>query len=114
MGINVVRLNRIAFGVGVACAGVAGCVLTPIYYTFPSAGVDLIIIGFVVVVLGGMGNIAGAMLGGLVIGVVQTFTGFFVSVEMKDVVALLIFIVILLVRPQGLLGTKGAEELGSK
>jgi branched-chain amino acid transport system permease protein len=114
MGINVVRLNRIAFGVGVACAAIAGCVLTPIYYTFPTAGVDLIIIGFVVVVLGGMGNIAGAMIGGLIIGIVQTFTGFFISVEMKDVVALIIFILILLIRPHGLLGTKGAEELGTK
>lgn len=114
MGINVTRLNRIAFGVGVACAAVAGCVLTPIYYTYPTAGVDLIITAFVVVVLGGMGNIAGAMIGGLIIGLTQTATGFFFSVEMKDVVALLLFIVILLVRPQGLLGTKGAEELGTK
>ena len=54
------------------------------------------------------------MIGGLIFGIVQTFTGFFISVEMKDVVALIIFILILLVRPQGLLGTKGAEELGTK
>jgi branched-chain amino acid transport system permease protein len=114
MGIDVARLNRLAFGVGVGCAAVAGCVLTPVYYTFPTAGVDLIIIAFVVVVLGGMDNIAGAMLGGLIIGVAQTFTGFFWSVELKDVVALILFIVILLLRPQGLFGQRGAEELGAK
>ena len=114
MGVNTKRLNRIAFGVGVACAAVAGCVLTPIYYTFPTAGVDLIVTAFVVVVLGGLGSVAGAMIGGLIIGVTQTFTGFFISVEFKDVVALVLFLLILLVRPQGLLGRAGMEEIGTK
>ena len=114
MGVDVARLNRLAFGVGVACAAVAGCVLAPIYYVFPTAGVDLIILGFVVVVLGGMGNVVGAMLGGLVIGVTQTLTGFFWSVEFKDLVALFLFVAILLIRPQGILGQAGTEEIGLK
>ena len=114
MGVNTSRLNRIAFGVGVACAAVAGCLLTPMYYTFPTVGVDLIIIAFVVVVLGGMGSVAGAVIGGFIIGITQTLTGFFVSVELKDVIALLLFILILLVRPQGLFGRAGAEEMGTK
>ncbi len=114
MGVNTARLNRIAFGVGVACAAVAGCILTPMYYTFPTVGVDLIIIAFVVVVLGGMGSVAGAMVGGLIIGITQTLTGFFVSVELKDVIALLLFILILLVRPQGLFGRAGTEDIGMK
>lgn len=114
MGVNTSRLNRIAFGVGVACAAVAGCLLTPMYYTFPTVGVDLIIIAFVVVVLGGMGSVAGALVGGFIIGITQTLTGFFVSVELKDVIALLLFILILLVRPQGLFGRAGAEEMGTK
>lgn len=114
MGVDTRRLNRLAFGCGVACAAVSGCILTPMYYTFPTAGVDLIIIAFVVVVLGGMGSIAGAIVGGLIIGVAQTITGFYLSVEFKDVVALLLFIVILLVRPQGLFGRLGAEEMGTK
>ncbi len=114
MGVNTARLNRIAFGVGVACAAVAGCILTPMYYTFPTVGVDLIIIAFVVVVLGGMGSVAGAMLGGLIIGITQTFTGFFVSVELKDVIALGLFILILLIRPQGLFGRAGTEDIGMK
>ena len=84
------------------------------YYTFPTVGVDLIIIAFVVVVLGGMGSVAGAVIGGFIIGITQTLTGFFVSVELKDVVALLLFILILLVRPQGLFGRAGAEEMGTK
>ena len=96
----------------VACAAVAGCILTPMYYTFPTVGVDLIIIAFVVVVLGGMGSVAGAMVGGLIIGITQTLTGFFVSVELKDVIALLLFILILLVRPPGLFGRAGTEAAG--
>jgi branched-chain amino acid transport system permease protein len=114
MGINTHKLNMLAFGVGVGCAAVAGCVLTPMYYTFPTVGVDLIIIAFVVVVLGGMGNITGALLGGFIIGVTQTLTGFFISVEYKDVFALVLFILILLIRPQGLLGQAGTEMVGMK
>jgi len=114
MGVDTKRLNRLAFGCGVACAAVSGCILTPMYYTFPTVGVDLIITSFVVVVLGGMGSIAGAIVGGLIIGIAQTVTGFYFSVEFKDVVALLLFIVILLVRPQGLFGRLGAEEMGTK
>ena len=114
MGVDVGRMNRLAFGVGVGCAAVAGCVLTPIYYTFPTVGVDLIIIAFVVVVLGGLGSVVGAMLGGLIIGVTETLTGFFVSVELKDVLALGLFLVILLVRPQGLFGQAGSEDIGMR
>ena len=114
MGVNTERLNRIAFGAGVACAAVAGCILTPMFYTFPTAGVDLIITAFVVVVLGGLGSVAGAMVGGLIIGVTQTSTGFYISVELKDVIALVLFILILLIRPQGLFGRAGMEEVGTK
>ena len=114
MGVDTRRLNRLAFGCGVACAAVSGCILTPMYYTFPTVGVDLIITSFVVVVLGGLGSVAGAIVGGLIIGIAQTVTGFYFSVEFKDVVALLLFIVILLVRPQGLFGRLGAEEMGTK
>ena len=114
MGVDTRRLNRLAFGCGVACAAVSGCILTPMYYTFPTVGVDLIITSFVVVVLGGLGSVAGAIVGGLIIGIAQTVTGFYFSVEFKDVVALFLFIVILLVRPQGLFGRLGAEEMGTK
>jgi branched-chain amino acid transport system permease protein len=114
MGINTDRLNRLAFGVGVACAAVAGCILTPIYYTFPGAGVDLIIPAFVVVVLGGLGSVTGAIVGGLIIGITQTLTGFFISVELKDMIALGLFLVILIVRPQGLFGRVGMEGVGTK
>lgn len=114
MGIDTDRLNRIAFGCGVACAAVAGCILAPIYYTFPTAGIDLIITAFVVVVLGGLGSVTGAIVGGLIIGVTQTLTGFFISVELKDVIALGLFLVILLIRPQGLFGRVGMEEVGTK
>ena len=114
MGVDTKRLNRLAVGCGVGGAAICGCILTPMYYTFPTVGVDLIITAFVVVVLGGMGSVAGAVVGGLIIGVAQTLTGFYLSVEFKDVVALLLFIVILLIRPQGLFGRAGTEDIGMK
>ena len=114
MGVDTKRLNRLAFGCGVACAAVSGCILTPMYYTFPTVGVDLIITAFVVVVLGGMGSVLGAVIAGLIIGVAQTLTGFYLSVEFKDVISLLLFIVILLIRPQGLFGRVGSEDIGMK
>jgi branched-chain amino acid transport system permease protein len=114
MGVDTKRLNRLAFGCGVACAAISGCILTPMYYTFPTVGVDLIITAFVVVVLGGMGSVLGAVIAGLIIGVAQTLTGFYLSVEFKDVISLLLFIVILLIRPQGLFGRVGSEDIGMK
>ena len=114
MGVDTKRLNRLAFGCGVACAAISGCILTPMYYTFPTVGVDLIITAFVVVVLGGMGSVLGAVIAGLIIGVAQTLTGFYLSVEFKDVISLLFFIVILLIRPQGLFGRVGSEDIGMK
>jgi branched-chain amino acid transport system permease protein len=114
MGVDTRRLNQLAFGCGIACAAISGCILTPMYYTFPTVAVDLIVTSFVVVVLGGMGSVLGALVGGLIIGVAQTLTGFYLSVEFKDAIALLLFIVILLVRPQGLFGRAGTEEMGMK
>ena len=113
MGVNTERLNRLAFG---AASPALRLRLHPDadVLHFPTVGVDLIITAFVVVVLGGMGSVAGAVVGGLIIGITQTLTGFYVSVEFKDVMALLLFILILLVRPQGLFGRAGTEDIGTK
>ena len=115
MGIRVQRLYLIAFGLGSAMTGVAGALLLPFTYVFPTVGGIYTLLAFVVVVLGGMGNMAGAFLGGLFIGLIESFSGVYISPALKEAVYFIIFILILLVRPQGLFGKgKGTEEVGLK
>lgn len=113
MGININRIYLITFGIGSALVGVAGGLLTPIYPVFPTVGIYFVLLAFVVVVLGGMGNLTGALLGGLIIGLVEAFSGFYVP-ALKEAVYFVVFIAVLLIRPSGLLGIVGAEELGTK
>ncbi len=104
MGINVGRLYYLALGMGTACVGIAGGILMPMYMVFPTAGGYFVLIAFVVVVLGGMGSMTGAFIGGLIIGVVEAFSGFYLAPALKEVVYFLVFILILAFRPSGLLG----------
>jgi branched-chain amino acid transport system permease protein len=104
MGINVDRVYYLAMGIGSACVGVAGAVLAPMYPVFPTVGGFFVIVAFVIVVLGGLGNITGALVGSLILGVVETFSGFYIAVALKEFVYFLVFILILLLRPAGLLG----------
>ncbi len=104
MGINVGRLYYIALGIGTACVGIAGGILMPMYPVFPAVGGYFVLTAFVVVVLGGMGSMAGAFCGGLIIWVVEAFSGFYLAPALKEVVYFLVFILILVSRPSGLLG----------
>ncbi len=113
MGINIGRINLVTFGIGAALVGIAGALLMPIYPTFPTVGTYFVLIAFVVVVLGGMGNVTGAFLGGLIIGLVEAFSGFYVP-ALKEAVYFVVFILVLLIRPTGLFGVVGAEEVGLK
>jgi len=106
MGINIYRTYQFAFGIGIACAGVAGTVLMPIYYTFPTVGALFVLTAFVVVVLGGYNSLTGALIGGLIIGIVESFSGFFISPHLKEAIYFVIFILILLFKPTGLFGRK--------
>jgi branched-chain amino acid transport system permease protein len=112
MGVNVERVHSIVFMLGTALVGVAAALLVPIYPVYPTVGVDLILIAFVVVVLGGLGSIPGAMLGGLLLGLVETWGGFYVAPGAKQAVYFVLFIVVLVMRPNGLFGVRGAEEMG--
>ncbi|MFA5027377.1 MAG: branched-chain amino acid ABC transporter permease [Candidatus Methylomirabilota bacterium] len=115
MGIRVTRLYLLAFGMGSAITGVAGTLLLPFSYVFPTIGSIYTMVAFVVVVLGGMGNMLGAFFGGLFIGLVESFSGTYVSPAIKEAAYFVIFILVLLVRPQGLFGMgKGNEEVGLK
>ncbi len=104
MGINVKKLYYLALGIGTATVGVAGGILMPMYSVFPTAGAYFSLTAFVVVVLGGMGSMSGAFFGGLLIGVVEAFSGFYLAPALKEVVYFLVFILILVFRPAGLMG----------
>jgi len=114
MGIDVSKMYMIAFGLGTACVGVAGALLMPVYYVFPTVGSYFGITAFVVVVLGGMGNMTGAFLGGLIIGLVESISGFYIDPSLKEAIYFMLFILVLLFKPSGLFGLKGAEEVGMK
>ena len=114
MGIDVDRVDVLVFGLGIATAALAGVLLMPIYSVSPGVGFQNALIAFVVVVLGGLGSLPGAVLGGLLIGFVEVMSGYFISPSMKQIVYFAVFILVLVVRPAGLLGHRGSEELGMK
>ncbi|MBC7356493.1 MAG: branched-chain amino acid ABC transporter permease [Desulfomicrobiaceae bacterium] len=104
MGIPVDRIYLTAFGMGAACAGVAGAAITPFFPVYPHVGGLFVITAFVVVVLGGMGNFFGAFMGGLIIGVAESVGAVFLPGSMKAIVSFVIFILILLFKPKGIFG----------
>ena len=106
VGIDVEHVFAMSFGIGCACLGVAACLLLPGYYVSPQVGHAFVLIAFTVVVLGGMGSFIGALLGGLIIGVTESLGGLFFGESLGQLAIFLIFIVILLFRPTGLLGQK--------
>jgi branched-chain amino acid transport system permease protein len=111
VGIDVDRVYAFTFALGCALVGAAGVLLSPLFPVNPYSGADMILISFVIVVLGGMGSIAGAVLAGLLIGVVESFSGYFLGGEMKQFVYFVFFMLILAVRPVGFFGRKGAEVM---
>jgi branched-chain amino acid transport system permease protein len=104
MGIDVERVATITFGLGTALAGAAGVLLAPSLYLYPTVGEILIVKCFVVVVLGGLGSVPGAIAGGLLLGVVESLGAVYVSMAWKDGIGFLIFLLVLLYRPAGLFG----------
>lgn len=106
MGIDVQRVNGLAFGIGAACVGAAGALLMLSYPVFPTAGAPFALTAFVVVALGGFGSIQGALVGALLVGLLEVFGGFYLSPELKMVPVYLAYLAIVLVRPQGLLGRR--------
>jgi branched-chain amino acid transport system permease protein len=106
MGINVKRMYVVAFGLGSICTGVAGTLLTPNFYIFPGIGLLFVMTAFVVMVLGGMGNFVGALIGGLIIGLAESLAAVFGPPALRTVVSYGIFVLVLWFRPQGILGKK--------
>ena len=105
-GIDVSHVYAVTFGLGTACVAIAACLLIPTYYVNPTVGEAFVLIAFTIVVLGGMGSVPGALIGGLLIGVVESLSGLFLGESLGQIGIFLIFIMVLLVRPTGLFGVK--------
>jgi branched-chain amino acid transport system permease protein len=106
IGINVEHIFAMSFGIGCACLGVAACLLLPSFYVSPQVGHAFVLVAFTVVVLGGMGSFVGALAGGLIIGVTESLGGLFLGESLGQLGIFLIFIIVLLFRPTGLLGQR--------
>jgi branched-chain amino acid transport system permease protein len=106
MGIDVDHVYAMSFGIGLACLGAAACFLLPSYYVNPQVGGGFVLVAFTIVVLGGMGSFAGALVGGLLIGVVESLGGLYLGESLGQVGIFAIFIAVLLFRPQGLFGAR--------
>jgi branched-chain amino acid transport system permease protein len=112
MGIPVPRIFLITFAAGSALVGLAACAMMPLFSVFPSVGLNFVLIAFVIVVLGGMGSIEGALLGGVCVGVVQSLSGYYVAPAFGQMFFFVLFLVVMIVRPNGLLGQQGAATIG--
>jgi branched-chain amino acid transport system permease protein len=112
MGIPVPRIFLITFAGGSALVGLAACVMMPLFSVFPTVGLNFVLIAFVIVVLGGMGSIEGALLGGICIGVVQSLSSYYVAPAFGQMFFFILFLLVMVFRPNGILGQKGAATIG--
>jgi len=106
LGIDTYKIFNIAFGLGACTAGVAGTMLSAFYYVQPNVGALFGIKAFMIVVLGGLGSVAGALLGGIIVGMIESVGAQFVSSTMAEGIVYCIFLLVLFFRPTGLFGLK--------
>jgi branched-chain amino acid transport system permease protein len=105
-GIDVAHVYAMTFGLGSACVAIAACLLIPTYYVNPTVGNAFVLVAFTIVVLGGMGSVPGALVGGLFVGVVESLSGLYLGESLGQIGIFVMFILVLLVRPSGLLGER--------
>ena len=104
VGLNVKHLYAFTFGLGAACVAVAGCMMVLLVDVSPPLGPYYTLLAFVIVIIGGLGSMTGALLGGVLIGMSEAVAGLFITPSAKSMVSFALLIVVLLFRPQGLLG----------
>jgi branched-chain amino acid transport system permease protein len=112
MGVDTDRVYRLTFAIGIACVGAAGVLVSPLYAAYPQAGLQFVLLAYVVVVLGGLGDMVGAMVGSLIVATVEIAGSYMFGTAWKEVFYFLLFIAVLVFRPAGLFGQRGAETLG--
>ncbi len=108
VGVDVRRVHSLTFALGAACAAMGGTLIGIIFSFTPASGANYLLTDFAIVVLGGMGNILGTLIGGILLGVLQSLAGVTLGDGYRDVVGLVLFLAVLAVRPQGLFGGKAA------
>jgi len=113
MGINTDRVHRLTFALGITCVGVAGVLIATRYPVYPTAGLQFILIAFVVVILGGLGDMVGALLGSLLVATVEVVGSYVLGTAWREVLYFVILLAVLIFRPAGLFGQRGAENLGA-
>jgi branched-chain amino acid transport system permease protein len=104
VGLNIKRLYALTFGIGLACVGAAGVLMVMIADASPSLGAAYTLLAFIIVIIGGLGSMAGALVGGVLIGVSEALAGFLIEPSMKSMFSFALLILVLLFRPQGLMG----------
>jgi branched-chain amino acid transport system permease protein len=109
MGVDVPRINAVTFALGAFMAGAAGALLSIIFPISPLNGPLFLGKAFIVCILGGLGSVPGAMLGGLVLGVIESFTSFWFGPERSVTISFALLLLLLFVRPSGLMGRRGYE-----
>jgi branched-chain amino acid transport system permease protein len=103
-GVSVYKIYNFTFGIGTAALALAGAAMVPFYYVNPAMGLPLGVKSFIVVVLGGLGSVPGALIGGLILGVVESVTAQFVTATSSVIFSFLLFIIVLFARPKGIMG----------
>lgn len=104
MGIDSHKMFSLAWGIGAACAGAAGVLLSTFFPIFPDVGANFILLAFVVVNLGGFGSVTGAFWAGILVGVIEVMGGLLLGPQYKTAIVLVLFLGVLMFRPQGLMG----------
>jgi branched-chain amino acid transport system permease protein len=113
MGIDTQQVYRLTWAIGIAAVGAAGVLVAPLYSVYPTAGLQFVLLSYVVVVLGGLGDMLGALLGSLIVAAVEVVGSYYFGTAWKEVLYFLLFIAVLVFRPAGLFGQRGAETLGA-
>ncbi|MGY3584099.1 branched-chain amino acid transport system permease protein [Bradyrhizobium sp. USDA 4341] len=106
VGLNIPRIYAVTFGIGAACAGVAGALISPLFDAQPYLAVDFTLLAFVTVIVGGLGSFSGALLGGLMIGVAEAIAALMFAPSMKTALPYALLILVLIFRPRGFFGAK--------